>query len=256
MRELSLTEEDEERFSWQIMIPGFGADAQRKLKGASALVTRVGGLGGPAAMNLALAGIGKLVIAHGGVVELSNMNRMVLMSCDAIGQPRAGTAARQLRSLNPTVEVVAIDEDVTPENVGGLVSQVDVVLDCAPLFEERHLLNDACVRQGKPMVESAVCDTKGYLTTIMPGKTPCLSCLGFRNPEWRLPFPVLGAVPCALGSLAALEAIKLITGYGSPLFNVLLLFDGASTSIRRVKAQRDPGCPVCSKAFSVVETTV
>jgi molybdopterin-synthase adenylyltransferase len=106
------------------------------------------------------------------------------------------------------------------------------------------------------MVEAAVRDTTGYLTTIMPRKTPCLSCLGLRNPEWRLPFPILGAVPCALASLGALEAIKLITGYGSPLFNVLLLLDGASTSMRRVKMQRDPGCPVCSTALAVVEATV
>ncbi len=241
-----LTEEELERFAWQIMIPGFGVEAQRRLKGASALVTRVGGLGGPAALNLPMAGVGKLVLAHGGFVELFHMNRMILAEYDAVGcRSPATVAAERLRVLNPTIELEVVEENVTEDTVDDMVASVDLVLDCPPTFEERHLLNAACVRQGKPMVESAVYSTDGYLTTILPGKTACLSCMGLYNAEWGLPFPVLGAIPCAIGSLAALEGIKVLTGYGSPLLDTLLVFDGETSRTRYMKMERDPDCAVC-----------
>lgn len=241
-----LTPEESERFAWQIMIPGFGEEAQRRLKSASALVTRVGGLGGPAALNLAMAGIGRLVLAHGGFVELFHMNRMILASYDAVGRRSPATvAAERLRVLNPTIELEVVESNVTEETVDDMVASVDLVLDCPPTFEERHLLNAACVRQGKPMVESAVYSTEGYLTTIVPGKTACLSCMGLDSRDWGLPFPVLGAIPCAMGSLAALEGVKVLTGYGSPLLDTLLVFDGDTSKTRYMELERDPECPVC-----------
>ena len=244
--EVELSQEERERFGWQVMIPGFGTEAQKALKGASALVTRVGGLGGPAALNLAMAGIGKLVLAHGDVVELFHMNRMILASYEAVGRRSpAAVAAERIRELNPTIELEVHEQHVSEDTVDGFVDDVDVVLDCPPTFEERHLLNDACVLLQTPMIESAVRGMEGYLTTIVPGVTPCLACLGFESREWKLPFPVLGAVPCAIGSLAGLEAIKVITGYGSTLEGTLLLFDGATTGTRHIKVRRDPECPVC-----------
>lgn len=241
-----LTQEELDRFAWQIMMPGFGVDAQRRLKGASALVTRVGGLGGPAALNMAMAGVGRLVLAHGGVVELFHMNRMILASYEAVGRRSPATvAAERIAVLNPTVELEVIEENVAPDTVDDIVASVDVVLDCPPYFEERHLLNEACVRYGKPMVEAAVWGAEGYLTTILPRRTACLSCMGLEARDWELPFPVIGAVPCALGSLAALEAIKVLTGYGSPLLDTLLLFDGETGRVRYLKLERDPECQVC-----------
>lgn len=243
---VELTPEESERFAWQIMVPGFGVDAQRRLKGASALVTRVGGLGGPAALNMAMAGIGKLVLAHGGFVELFHMNRMILASYDAVGRRSPATvAAERLRQLNPTIDLEVVESNVTADTVDDMVASVDLVLDCPPTFEERHLLNAACVRLGKPMVESAVYSTEGYLTTILPGTTACLACMGLDNRDWGLPFPVLGAIPCAIGSLAALEATKVLTGYGSPLLDTLLVFDGESSQTRYLKLERDPDCVVC-----------
>ncbi len=248
---VDLSQEELDRFGWQIMMPGFGVEAQRKLKGASALVTRVGGLGGPAALNLAMAGIGKLVLAHGGNVELFHMNRMILASYDAVGRRSPATvAAERIAALNPTIDLEVIEENVTEDTADEMVRTVDVVLDCPPFFEERHLLNQACVRQGKPMIESAVGGTEGYLTTIVPGRTACLSCMGLESRDWSLPFAVIGAVPCAMGSLAALEAIKILTGYGSPLLDTLLLFDVETSRTRYLKVQRDPDCPVCGQEYS------
>ncbi len=251
--DMTLTPEELERFGWQIMIPGFGVESQLRLKSASAMVTRVGGLGGPAALNLAMAGIGKLLLVHGGPVELFHMNRMILAAYDAVGRRSpAAVAAERIAALNPTIELEVIEENVAPATVEDMVSRVDIVLDCPPTFEERHLLNQTCVRLGKPMIESAVYGMEGYLTTILPGRTACMSCLGLENREWGLPFPVLGAVPCAIGSLAALEAIKVITGFGEPLADTLLLFDGETSRTRYVKLQRDPRCPVCSDVAAAV----
>ncbi|MGH8907718.1 MAG: HesA/MoeB/ThiF family protein [Egibacteraceae bacterium] len=243
VKQVELSQEEWGRFEWQIMIPGFGAQAQRKLKGASALVTRVGGLGSPAALNLAMAGIGKLILAHGGTVELFHMNRWILASYDAIERScPAVLAAERIAALNPTVEIEVIEENATEQNVERMVERVDVVLDCPPTFEERHLLNAACVRLGKPMIEAAVYGTEGYLTTIIPGKTACIACLDVGPQDWRLPFPVLGAMACAIGSMAALEAIKVITGYGTPLLNTLLLLDGATGKTRYLKLDANPDC--------------
>lgn len=242
---VELSQDELDRYAWQLLVPGFGMEEQRKLKASTALVTRVGGLGGPTALNLAMAGIGKLVLAHGGVVEAFHMNRMILASYEAIGRRSpAPVAAERIAALNPSVELEVHEENVTEETVDDMVAGVDIVLDCPPTFEERHLLNRACVRAGKPMVEAAVDNVEGYVTTIIPGRTACLNCLGLWS-DYSLPFPILGAIPCAIGSLAALEAIKVLTGYGTPLLDRLLMFDGEDSQTRYVKVKRDPACAVC-----------
>lgn len=251
MKDLMLTEEEQERFEWQIMIPNFGVEAQKKLKGASALVSRVGGLGEPTALYLAMAGIGKLILAHGGVPELGHMNRWILSPYEAVGKVSpVKSTIEAIKKLNPTIEIIGYEEHVNKDNVKDLVSQADIVMDCPPWFEERHLLNAEAVRQRKPMIEAAVYGMEGYVTTIIPGETPCLSCLNLQSQDWTLPFPVLGAVPGMFGSLAALEAIKVLTGYGTPLKNTLLLFDGANSSFRRVKIKKNSECPVCASVHS------
>lgn len=242
-----LTDWDRDKYRRQIQIAGFGEEAQRRLKSASALVTRVGGLGGPTALQLAAAGLGRLVIAHGGSVTPSNLNRMVLVRGDGVGRPRAAQMRETLLRFNPDCEVVAVPEHATEGNVSSLVAQVDVVCDTTPRFEERLLLNRECWRQGKPMVDSGMNGMEAQLTTLIPGQTPCLQCVIPEVPDWWDPlgFGVLGAVPGALGALTALEAIKVLTGYGTPLAGVLLTFDAEDLTFARYRIHRRPDCPVC-----------
>jgi molybdopterin-synthase adenylyltransferase len=245
---LDLTPIELERYRRQIMLPGFGEIAQQQLKSATVLVTGVGGLGGTAALYLAVAGVGRLILVRGGDLRLDDMNRQILMTDDWVGKPRIYKARETLLSINPDIQVEAIAEYITPENVDALVTSADLALDCAHNFTERDLLNAACVKAGKPMIEAAMNGMEAYLTTIVPGKTPCLSCLFPEKPNWdRRGFGVLGAVSGALACLTALEAIKLITGLGKPLLSQLLTMDLSSANFAKYRSYHDPGCPVCGR---------
>jgi molybdopterin/thiamine biosynthesis adenylyltransferase len=245
----SLTPEERATYDWQKSVPGVGEEGQRRLKAATVLVTRVGGLGGLVAYELAAAGVGRLVLAHAGIVKPADLNRQLLMTHAAIGSSRVECAAQRLRELNPRLDVVSVPENVGGANVARLVESADIVACCAPLFEERFLLNEQCVRQGKPMVDCAMYELTGQLTTILPGRTACLAC---RVPEapatWRRQFPVFGAVAGAVGCLGAMEAIKLITEIGEPLADRLLTFDLRDVRFRMVKTARRLDCMVCGSS--------
>ncbi len=242
-----LTEEERETYSWQARIPGFGEEGQLKLKGASVLISRCGGLGGAAAYELAAAGVGRLVIAHAGNVRPSDLNRQLLQTHDRIGRPRIESITRRLKELSPRLDIVGFNENVSESNADRLVSQADVVVDAAPLFEERFALNRAAVRQRKPMVECAVYSMDVHVTTIIPGRTPCLQCLvPAVPPDWKRQFPILGAVSGVAGCLGAVEVVKLITGVGKPLVGVRLVMNLDTLCIRQLKLLRDPACPVCA----------
>lgn len=241
-----LTPKELERYSRQIMLPGFGEEAQQRLKSTTALVTGVGGLGGTAALYLAVAGVGKLILVRGGELRLDDMNRQILMTDDWVGKLRVDKAKETLAAINPDVEIEAVPEYVTAENADALVRSADIALDCAHNFNERDLLNAACVRWRKPMVEAAMNSMEAYLTTIVPGKTPCLSCLFPEKPEWdRRGFGVLGIVSGTLACLAASEAIKLITGFSKPLLSQLLTMDLDSMEFAKLRPYHDPNCEVC-----------
>ena len=241
-----LSDLERQVYEWQMWIDGFGEPGQLKLKAASVLVSRCGGLGGAVALQLAAAGVGKLILAHAGNLKPSDLNRQTLMTHDWLGRPRVECAARQLRALNPRVEVQAVAENISEANARRLVEQVDIVADCAPRFEERYALNAQAVQQAKPMVECAVYGLEAHLTTILPGKTPCLACLCPEPPAaWQRRFPVVGPVPGMAGSLAAMEIIKLVTGLGQPLLGRLLVCDLRRMSFRILSVQRDPACRVC-----------
>jgi molybdopterin/thiamine biosynthesis adenylyltransferase len=243
-----MTPTELERYRRQIMLPGFGKEAQQRLKSSTVLVTGVGGLGGTAALYLAVAGVGRLILVRGGELRLDDMNRQVLMSHDWVGKPRVDKAKETLTSINPDVQVDVVCEYVTPDNVDTLVQGADVALDCAHNFVERNLLNQACVRWRKPMVEAAMSDMEAYLTAIVPGKTPCLSCIFPEKPDWdKRGFGVLGAVSGTLACLTALEAIKLITGFGQPLLSQLLTMDLGRAEFAKRRPYHDPNCPVCGK---------
>ncbi|MEB3291783.1 MAG: HesA/MoeB/ThiF family protein [Synechococcales bacterium] len=243
-----LTSTELERYRRQIMLPGFGEEAQQRLKNATVLVTGVGGLGGTAALYLAVAGVGRLILLRGGNLRLDDMNRQILMTQDWVDQPRVFKAKATLQAINPDVAIDAVCEYVTADNVDTWVRSADVILDCAHNFEERDLLNAACVRWGKPMVEAAMNDMEAYLTTIVPGLTPCLSCIFPEKPDWdKRGFGVLGAVSGTLACLTALEAIKLITGLGTPLLSQLLTMDLNQAEFTKRRPYHDPHCPVCRR---------
>jgi len=247
-----LTDEERAIWEWQMWVPEFGESGQKKLKNSTVLISRCGGVGGIVAYQLAAAGVGRLVIAHRGNIKHSDLNRQLLMTYDALGTSRVESAERRLKELNPRLEIVSVDANVNEGNVASLVEQADVVVDCAPLFEERFLLNDYAVRFGKPMVECAMYDMLAQITTILPGKTACLRCLYPHFPsEWKREFPVFGAVSGTVGCMGAMEAVKLIAGLGKPLANRLLVYDLRDFSFQTIDVCQDPQCAVCGELSDV-----
>jgi molybdopterin/thiamine biosynthesis adenylyltransferase len=241
-----LTPEERATYEWQMWVDGFGEEGQLRLKRAAVLVSRVGGLGGLVAYELAAAGVGRLVIAHAGDLRPADLNRQLLMTHDWLGKPRVECAARRLRELNPWLEVEAVAENVSEANVERLVRGVDLAVDCAPRFEERFLLNRETQRQRKPLVECAMYELEGRLTTFIPGRSPCLRCLyPEAPPDWKREFPVFGAVSGAVGCLGAMEAIKVLAGIGKPLAGELLSFDLRAMRFRKARIVKNPDCPVC-----------
>ncbi|MEI6714097.1 MAG: HesA/MoeB/ThiF family protein [Verrucomicrobiota bacterium] len=247
MNSNELTPDEAAAYAWQMDIAGFGETAQRKLKSSSVLISRVGGVGGMVALQLAAAGIGRLILASGGVVQPSDLNRQLLQTHTHIGKLRMENIERRLLELNPRLDIVPVAENVSDSNAPGLVAQADVVVDAAPLFEERYALNRAAVLARKPMVESAMYALEAQLTTIVPGQTPCLACIvPEKPPEWKRRFPVLGAVSGTVGALAATEVVKLLTGLGSPLTGVLLSMDLGTMEFRRLRIIKRNDCAICS----------
>ncbi|MCG8586281.1 MAG: HesA/MoeB/ThiF family protein [Pirellulales bacterium] len=240
--------DDQERaiWQWQMATDDFGEIGQERLKAASVLVSRCGGLGGVVAYELAAAGVGTLVLAHAGNLKPSDLNRQLLMTHDWLGKPRIESARRRLLELNPRLNVVAYNANISDSNVEEIVSQVDVVVDCAPLFDERFAMNRAAFEQGKPIVECAMYDMEFQITTMIPSLTPCLRCLYPEDPPgWKRQFPVFGGVSGTVGCMAAVEAIKLISGIGDPLTNRLVYADLRFGTHREVAIERRPACPIC-----------
>lgn len=244
---IPLTDAEKARYEWQLWVDGFGETGQQRLKGASVLISRCGGVGGMVAYELAAAGIGRLVLAHAGTVRPDDLNRQLLMTSDSIGKPRMEIAPLRLRELNPDLAIEPVGENVTESNIERLMSSVDLVVSCAPVFGERLLMNREAVNQGKPLVDCAMYELEGQLTTVLPGKGPCLACLyPDAPPAWSRTFPVFGAVAGTVGCLGAIEAIKVLAGLGSPLVGEMLTFDLRDMSFRKLTTRRRVDCPVCS----------
>ena len=242
----SLTTEEEDRYEWQMDVRDFGRDGQQRLKAATVLISRIGGVGGTVALQLAAAGIGRLILAHGGNVRRNDLNRQTLMTTEWIGRPRIESARRRLLELNPNVQIETIDQNIDEDNVRELVKRCEVVVSSAPLFSERLLLNREAVLQRKILVDSAMYELEGQLTTVIPGKSPCLECLYPEPPPlWKRRFPVFSAVSSTAGSLAAMEVIKVVTGLGEPLAGRLLLFDLREMRFRTLPISRRSDCARC-----------
>lgn len=237
-----------ERYRRQLMLSGFAVKHQLMLKKSTAFVAGVGGLGGTAALYLAAAGIGKMVLVHSGALTLSNMNRQILMKNANIGTSRVFQAKKAIEEINPQVRIEIFDARITPDTIRNDLRDVQIVLSARPNFEERRLLNSACVRKGIPMVEAAMNGMEGYIFNVVPRVASCIHCLYPEDdPEWEeLGFPVLGAVSGMLGCMMAVEAVKLLTGYGQPLLSRMLVFNLFDMDFRKVTIPRDPECAVCA----------
>ncbi len=243
-----LSSDELARYARQIGPGVLSAEGQLRLKRAAALVTRAGGMGGPAALALVMAGVGRVIVAHGGRLVSPDLNRQVLGSEASLGEPRVHAFCAYLRSMNRFVEVEGIDHEPDDAEALDLARRVDVVLSCAPTFEERLRLNRAAVAAGVPLVDAAQWGMSGTLVVVDPGRTACLECIYPSKPEFEEMFPVVGAISSAIGSLAALEAIKAISGAGKPMFGRMWMIDGFQGRSAIVELARNPHCPNCGAA--------
>lgn len=208
-------------------------------------VAGLGGLGSPASIYLAAAGVGRITIIDAERIERSNLNRQVLHWEPDIGQSKVKSASEKLRAINSDTKVDEISVKITSENVDQLIKGADVVVDGTDNYPTRYLLNETCVRNRIPFVHGAVEGLVGQVMTILPGKGPCLKCAVPKEPPKKSVFPVLGATPGVIGCLQAMEAIKLITGVGKPLVGRMLIFNGIDMTFDEMKVNRNPNCPVC-----------
>ena len=252
-----LTPQQVNRYSRHIIMPQIGSRGQRKLMDAKVLVVGAGGLGGPVALYLALAGVGTIGIVDFDVVDLSNLQRQVLHSTETVGIPKVESAIRTLARYNPEVNVVPHEFPINSENAMELIAQYDVVVNGADNFATRYLVNDAAYLSGKPIVDGSILIFDGQLSVYEPGKG-CYRCL-FPEPPPPGMVPncaeagVLGALTGVIGSLQATETVKLILGIGETLTGRMLLLDGLSMEFRVVRTRRNPACPLCGDNPTVTE---
>ncbi len=246
-----LSAEQKQRYSRHLLIPEVGSEGQARLLGSKVLLIGAGGLGSPAALYLAAAGVGTIGLIDFDVVDLSNLQRQILHTTDRVGERKVESARIAINALNPDVTVVAHEEMLVAENVERIIRGYDAILDGTDTFETRYILNDAAVAAGIPVVHASVFRFEGQLTTFVPYEGPCYRCLYPTPPPPELApgcsvAGVLGVVPGIMGMLQTNEVLKLLLGIGETLAGRLLLFDALETSFTELKLRRDPNCPVCS----------
>lgn len=245
-----LSRDERVRYQRQLLLPELGLAGQKRLREARVLVIGAGGLGSPAALYLAAAGVGRIGIADADSVEVSNLHRQVLHDTGSVGTLKTSSARTRLEALNPDVEVVEISVRINADNVTELLSGWDVIVDGSDNFPTRYLVNETCVSMGTPLAYGAVVRFDGQASVFVVGDGPCYRCL-FRDPPPAGSSPgcseagVLGALPGIVGSIQAAETIKLITGMGTPLVGRLLLIDALEGEYRSLEIRRDPDCPTC-----------
>jgi molybdopterin/thiamine biosynthesis adenylyltransferase/rhodanese-related sulfurtransferase len=248
----TLTAEQRERYSRHLLLPEVGIEGQQKLLDAKVLLLGAGGLGSPAALYLAAAGVGTLGIVDDDEVDLSNLQRQVIHSSDRIGVPKVDSAEQTINSLNPDVKVQKHAVRLDATNIMEILPGYDIVVDGLDNFPTRYLLNDASVRLQIPVVSAAILGFEGQLSVFKPYDGPCYRCLFPVPPPAELAPScgangVLGVLPGTMGLLQATEVIKLILGEGEPLIGRLLMYDALAARVTEVKVRRDPDCPICSR---------
>ena len=254
-----LATEQRARYSRHLLIPEVGEEGQLKLLDSKVLLIGAGGLGSPASLYLAAAGVGRLGIVDADVVDASNLQRQVIHSTAELGEPKVRSAKAAVEALNPDVDVVAYEERLTSENVERILADGwDVIVDGADNFPTRYLVNDASVWHGIPVVHGSIFRFEGQVTVFKPHEGPCYRCLFPQPPPAELAPScaeggVLGVLPGIVGSLQTNEALKLALGIGDPLIGRLLLVDALEPSFTEVTLRRDPECPVCGDSPSITE---
>jgi len=247
---MTLSDAEVERYSRQLVLPEWSGAAQERLKAATVIVVGAGALGSPVALYLAAAGVGHLGVVDPDVVELSNLHRQPLHFTPDVGLPKAGNAVVKLSALNSEIQVDQYPVRLEEMNAEAIVMGADLVVDCTDSFETRYLVNDACCAQGIPLVEAGVLGFDGLVMSIVPGESACYRC-AFPTEPASAPScreaGVLGAMAGVVGSIQALEGLKLLTGVGDPLTDAILQIDGASMAFTRVATERRPECPACSQ---------
>ncbi len=251
-----LSREEIARYSRHLLLPEVSLEGQAKLKAGSVLLVGAGGLGSPAALYLAAAGVGRIGLVDFDVVDASNLQRQVLYDTKDVGRPKLEVARERLTALNPHVDVALFPERLARENAPGILGTFDVVLDGTDNFATRYLTNDACYLLGKPNVYGSIYRFEGQISVFQRGQGPCYRCLFPSPPEPGL-VPscaeggVLGVLPGVVGSLQATEALKLLLGVGRSLAGRLLLYDALELSFREIELARDPACPLCGESPTI-----
>jgi sulfur-carrier protein adenylyltransferase/sulfurtransferase len=245
-----LTDHERQRYSRHLLLPEIGEEGQEKLKRASALIVGVGGLGSPAAMYLAAAGIGRLGLVDFDTVDETNLQRQILYGESVIGERKLDAAWKRLRDLNRNLRIETFNDRISSRNALPLMEPYDLVLDGTDNFATRYLVNDACVMLRKPNVYASIYRFEGQVSVFDATRGPCYRCLYPDPPPPRLvpscaEAGVLGVLPGIIGSLQAAEAIKLITGIGEPLIGRMLMFDALSTTFRSLRLPKNPNCKMC-----------
>lgn len=240
-----LTRDERERYDRQIIIEGFGEGGQEKLRRAKVIVAGAGGLGCPAAIYLAAAGVGTIRIIDPDKVELSNLNRQVLHWDEDLGRGKAGSAVQKLSRLNPGVEIEAVAETITEDNVAQLTDGFDLIIDALDNLPARFLLNRAALASDIPFFHGAVYGFEGRAMTIIPGKSACLRCLYPGPVPSKKKSPVMGVAPAVIGIIQATEAIKYFAGIGQLLTNRLLVYNGLDMTFTELKVGKNPNCEHC-----------
>jgi sulfur-carrier protein adenylyltransferase/sulfurtransferase len=250
-----LSTEERARYSRHLLLPEIGSAGQEKLKAARVLVVGAGGLGSPASLYLAAAGIGVLGVIDHDRIELSNLQRQVLFDTASIGTGKAAAARARLLALNPGIDVRAHDFELRAANATELISQYDLVIDGSDRLATRYLVNDVCVLLGKPLVSAAIHRFEGQAMSYVPGRGPCYRCLFPKSEDGVVPncaeAGVLGVLPGILGALQATEALKIVAGIGAPLLGRLLTFDALAMSWHEFRFERRASCAVCGDQPSI-----
>ncbi len=239
-----LTADELTRYDRQIMMKGIGKDGQEKLKKARVFVAGAGGLGSPISIYLAVAGVGTIRLADHDTIELSNLNRQILHGDGDIGKRKIDSALQKLKNLNKNINVEAIAETITEENISRLVGDCDLIVDAMDNLPTRYVLNRAAIEKNIPFFHGAVYGFEGRAMTVIPGKTACLWCI-YQGRLTRGKFPVIGVAPAVIGCLEATEVIKYITGIGELLTNRMLMYDGLNLEFTKLEVKRDPNCQHC-----------
>ncbi len=260
MSPVMLTEHDRQRYARHLALAEVGAEGQALIKASSVLIVGAGGLGSPAALYLAAAGVGRLGIADFDKVDLSNLQRQVLFATSDLGRDKADAARDRLLALNPTIQVDAHAVKLGADNLREIIAPYDVIVDGSDRLATRYLVNDACVLLAKPLVSAAIHRFEGQAMTYVPGKGPCYRCLFPDSAEGLVPncaeAGVLGVLPGVMGSLQATEAIKLILGLGEPLLGRLLVYDALALQFQEFRFQRRADCAVCGEHPSITSLEI